>query len=297
MASPCQLGDRGIDHINRDNPRLRKQVDRCAATGRYVQAQRAPRQLEHGRSAWAARRHRGDWGYWGCGTGGAWRTGRTGRRLRLPACQCVYRSRSNWWSGCDRIRGVPGRKTSDQRQLLHVGHDLRRENSDGIVFVSDLRHDEQPRLAGDRRERRHCGRNTARIRDLRERLLSGVIRPAARRHAIGRAAGQESARESRLAAGPPLLTRRLGAAAAPAPEGGLISAAGFGLKGEEPSDPQAPLAARKAKRRLAVSQEPLGSRTSLHVEQGSNPVSRDFSSPMPRQADGPPSQSRVGDRG
>ena len=55
-----RLGDRGIDYIDRDNPRLREQVDRRLAAGAYVQEQRAPRQLEHGRSAWAAR---GDWGY------------------------------------------------------------------------------------------------------------------------------------------------------------------------------------------------------------------------------------------
>jgi hypothetical protein len=48
-----------------------------------------------------------------------------------------------------------------------------------------------------------------------------------------------------LAAGPPLLTRRLGAAAAP--ESGLINAAGFGLKQEEPSDSVGALVAQKAK--------------------------------------------------
>jgi len=45
--------------------------------------------------------------------------------------------------------------------------------------------------------------------------------------------------------------------------------------------PQAPLAARKAKRRLAVSQEPLGSRSSI----GSNPVSRDLEAPAGSQRD------------
>lgn len=55
-----RLGDRGIDYINRDNSRLREQVDRRLEAGAYVQEERAPRQLEHGRSAWAARR---DWGY------------------------------------------------------------------------------------------------------------------------------------------------------------------------------------------------------------------------------------------
>jgi hypothetical protein len=50
-------------------------------------------------------------------------------------------------------------------------------------------------------------------------------------------------------------------------EGGLVIAAGLGLKEKSRAIPQAPLAARKAKRRLAVSQEPLGSRTSLHAEQ------------------------------
>jgi hypothetical protein len=30
----CRLGDRGIDDIDRDNPRLREQVDRRFAAGR-----------------------------------------------------------------------------------------------------------------------------------------------------------------------------------------------------------------------------------------------------------------------
>jgi hypothetical protein len=31
------LGDRGIDYIDRDNPRLREQVDRRLEAGAYVQ--------------------------------------------------------------------------------------------------------------------------------------------------------------------------------------------------------------------------------------------------------------------
>jgi hypothetical protein len=54
--------------------------------------------------------------------------------------------------------------------------------------------------------------------------------------------------------------------------------------------PQAPLAAKEAKRRLAVGQEPLGSRIWLPAEQGSNPVSRDLAAECLRQADGPPAQ-------
>ena len=41
----------------------------------------------------------------------------------------------------------------------------------------------------------------------------------------------------------------------------------FGSKEKSRAIPQAPLAAKKAQRRLAVSQEPLRSRTSLHAEQ------------------------------
>jgi hypothetical protein len=44
-------------------------------------------------------------------------------------------------------------------------------------------------------------------------------------------------------------------------------AVGFWLEGEEPSDPTGALGHKKAKRRLAVSQEPLGSRTWLHAAQ------------------------------
>jgi len=57
--------------------------------------------------------------------------------------------------------------------------------------------------------------------------------------------------------------------------------------------PQAPLAAKKAKRRLAVSQEPLGSRTSLHAEQRQQSgVSRDISL-YTRQAVSAPERSSV----
>jgi hypothetical protein len=41
-------------------------------------------------------------------------------------------------------------------------------------------------------------------------------------------------------------------------------AVGIGSKERSRAIPQAPLAAKKAQRRLAVSQEPLGSRISLH---------------------------------
>jgi len=48
----------------------------------------------------------------------------------------------------------------------------------------------------------------------------------------------------------------------------------------------------RQKRRLAVSQEPLGSRTWLPAEQNGNPLSRDVAAECLRQADGPPAQGR-----
>ena len=48
----------------------------------------------------------------------------------------------------------------------------------------------------------------------------------------------------------------------------------------------------RQKRRLAVSREPLGSRTWLPAEQNGNPLSRDVAAECLRQADGPPAQGR-----
>ena len=50
-----RLGDRSIDYIDRDNSRLRQQVDRRLEAGAYVQEERAQRRLEHGRPPRAAR--------------------------------------------------------------------------------------------------------------------------------------------------------------------------------------------------------------------------------------------------
>ena len=68
------------------------------------------------------------------------------------------------------------------------------------------------------------------------------------------------------------------------------------MKEKSRAIPQAPCLAKKAKRHLAVSQEALGSRTSLHAEQGSNPVSRDVTADASGASRRPANANRAGTR-